>query len=746
MLVETAGIGQSDSEIIGPRRPLALRDDARLRRADPAREDRHAGPRRSRGAEQERPARGAGRAARRAQAVAPEPRRPGSGRRRAAGVPDHRARLERSRDRRALRGAAREARRGARARGAPGGRRGAAPRARAGSARALPRRDRRDAAPLAQRDGAAGRARERRLGPGARARPHGRGAAGARSRRRGARARPRGARSRPARRARGVARPRGPLPRRGAGVRGARPAAARRELPRVARRERDPEGGAAPRRRLGRARALPAPREPAGPLPVRRGGVPVQARRRGSDAHVRRRGRPRAHQPALPPADGRPEGRAALDGLRQRDPLRPRSRRAPRRLRQGRHLGGLGLHGGRRQEALLGLRPRRARDLRLDDHQRPGADDPGLLPERRHRPGRRARAPRERGARRRARPLRRRRRAAALRGGAAARPLGPRARAARHPRRPRDRRRALRADPRRRPRPGARHGAGGHPEGGPGPEHLHLLDGVRAEADGRRAGVVRRQRGAELLLGLDLGLPHGRGRGEPDQPARLHPRQRLHVLRVLSLARHGGGRLRAELLVLLQQRSGSRVRRDRPRGAADLGDRDARALRRRRAQPEAEVPRADLGPLAPRARDVLQRHPHHAPGAARAPGQLQQPAHQRLRRGGHHADAGVGAAGAGDPAHHPARARHHPEREPAPGLAPDRGAHRSGGGGGAPRVRADLRARRRARRDGDALPARAHPGGEPALRVPQALGRAADHRRQHVPLGRARAGAAADAV
>ena len=37
-----------------------------------------------------------------------------------------------------------------------------------------------------------------------------------------------------------------------------------------------------------------------------------------------------------------------------------------------------------------------------------------------------------------------------------------------------------------------------------------------------------------------------------------------------------------------------------------------------RAQPEAQVPRADLGPLAARAGDGVQRHPHHAAGAARA--------------------------------------------------------------------------------------------------------------------------------
>ena len=38
-------------------------------------------------------------------------------------------------------------------------------------------------------------------------------------------------------------------------------------------------------------------------------------------------------------------------------------------------------------------------------------------------------------------------------------------------------------------------------------------------------------------------------------------------------------------------------------------------LRRERAVAEAQVPRADLGPVAARAGDGLQRHPHHAAGA-----------------------------------------------------------------------------------------------------------------------------------
>ena len=208
--------------------------------------------------------------------------------------------------------------------------------------------------------------------------------------------------------------------------------------------------------------------------------------------------------------------------------------------------------------------------LGVDDDQRPGADDPRHVPQHGHRPAPRARAGR----------------------GAAT---------------------------------GAGHGAGRHPQGGPGPEHLHLLHRVRPRDDGRHPGVVRRARGAQLLLRLDLRLPHRRGRREPHQPARLHARQRLHLRRELPRPRHGHRRLRAQPVVLLLQRHGPRVRRARPGRPPHLGRRDARPLRRRRAQPEAEVPRADLGPVAARAGDGLQRHPHHAAGAHRALRQRQQP-------------------------------------------------------------------------------------------------------------------------
>ena len=160
------------------------------------------------------------------------------------------------------------------------------------------------------------------------------------------------------------------------------------------------------------------------------------------------------------------------------------------------------------------------------------------------------------------------------------------------------------------------------------------------------------QRGAEFLLGVDLGLPHRRGRREPD-------------LQLAFTLANGFTFVEAYLA------RGMKIDDFAPNLSfffsygmdpeyAVLG-RVARRiwavamkkpLRRQRAQPEAQVPLADLGPLAARAGDRVQRHPHHAAGADLDLRQHQLAAHQRLRRGDHHADRGIGAPRDGDPADH----------------------------------------------------------------------------------------------
>ena len=86
------------------------------------------------------------------------------------------------------------------------------------------------------------------------------------------------------------------------------------------------------------------------------------------------------------------------------------------------------------------------------------------------------------------------------------------------------------------------------------------------------------------------------------------------------------------------------------------------------AQPEAQVPHPDERSVPARPGDRLQRHPHDAAGALRAVRQLQQPAHQRLRRGDHDPHRGVRAPGPRHPADHQQGARPLQEREPLPGA------------------------------------------------------------------------------
>ena len=79
-------------------------------------------------------------------------------------------------------------------------------------------------------------------------------------------------------------------------------------------------------------------------------------------------------------------GEAPVDRVRLRDAVRLRPRRAARHLRQGRQLAASRSHARRHEGALLGLRPVRPDDLGVDDDQRSGADDPRVVLQHRDRP------------------------------------------------------------------------------------------------------------------------------------------------------------------------------------------------------------------------------------------------------------------------------------------------------------------------------------------------------------------------
>ena len=84
----------------------------------------------------------------------------------------------------------------------------------------------------------------------------------------------------------------------------------------------DAEAGAARVLGLGRPAALPDEAQPAGRLPLHRRRLPVPAKRRGTDPDVRGRGDRRAHQPALPLRVARAAGEPPVHGVRLGHALR----------------------------------------------------------------------------------------------------------------------------------------------------------------------------------------------------------------------------------------------------------------------------------------------------------------------------------------------------------------------------------------------------------------------------------------
>ncbi len=186
----------------------------------------------------------------------------------------------------------------------------------------------------------------------------------------------------------------------------------------------------------------------------------------------------------------------------------------------------------------------------------------------------------------------------------------------------------------------ARHGAGRHPQGRPGAEHLHLLDRIRAAHDGRRAAVLQRERTCSNFYSVSISGYHIAEAGANPVTQLAFTLANGFTIVEYYLARgmkiddfapnlsfFFSNGMDAEYAVI-----GRVARRIWARAMQ-------RHLQGRPAQPDVEVPHPDVGPFAARARNPVQRHPHDAAGHVRAVRQLQFAAHQRLRRGADHAHA-----------------------------------------------------------------------------------------------------------
>ena len=224
------------------------------------------------------------------------------------------------------------------------------------------------------------------------------------------------------------------------------------------------------------------------------------------------------------------------------------------------------------------------------------------------------------------------------------------------------------------------HDPGGHPQG------VHRAEGVvlpdrPGDAPVRRHDRVVHAQDAALAPDLDLRLPHPRGRLDGAAGARVHAQGRAHVRRAGGRARPGRGRVRAAAVVLLQ-RADRLLRGDRqvPRGAAHLGARAARDVRREEPALVADaLPRADRGRQPDGAAAAEQHRAHGGRGAGGGARRHAVAAHQLLRRGARAAHRG----GGDDRAAHAADARPRDGRDehggPAGRLLLRGGAHRSDG-------------------------------------------------------------------
>ena len=225
-----------------------------------------------------------------------------------------------------------------------------------------------------------------------------------------------------------------------------------------------------------------------------------------------------------------------------------------------------------------------------------------------------------------------------------------------------------------------------------------MLPGRSGDAPVRRHDRVVHRADAALASDQRVGLPHPRGRLDRRAGARVHDQGRPDLRRAGDRARPRRRRLRAAPELLLQ-RPGRLLRGDRqvPRGAAHLGARAARALRRAGSALVADaLPHADGGRLADRPAAAEQHRPHGDRGARRRARRHPVAAHELLRRGARAADRGGRADRAAHAADHRPRDRRDEHDRPARRRVLRRGADRPARARG---LRL-LQPHRRARRDG----------------------------------------------
>ena len=287
----------------------------------------------------------------------------------------------------------------------------------------------------------------------------------------------------------------------------------------------------------------------------------------------------------------------------------------------------------------------------------------------------------------------------------------------------------------------ARHRAGRHPQGGPGPEHLHLLHRVLPRRDGRhrRSGssstrcatstpcrspaTTSPRPGANPISQLAFTLANGftyveaylaRGMKVDD----FAPNLSFFFSNGMDPEYTVLGRVARRIwAVAMRDRYGANDRSQKLKYHVQTSGRSLHAQ-----EMAFNDIRTTLQALCAIYDNANSLHTNAYDEA------VTTPTAESVRRG------------AGHPAGHQPRVGPGDEREPAAGQLHRRGAHRARRGGGARRARPDRRARRRARGDGDRLPARPDPGRVDALRAPQARRHAADRRGQHVPRPERRRG------